>query len=489
MSKLLSEILSHVSVLSVNGNPEIPVRKVEFDSRKVSKGDLFVAVPGTKVDGHDFIGQAINKGAAAILYEDTDNSDPRVCWIKTKDSSVALAMVASAFYDFPSEKIKLSGITGTNGKTTVATLLYKLFKSFGYKVGLLSTVSVFIDDKIVEASHTTPDALTINRFLREMIDAGCEYAFIEVSSHAIKQNRVYDLDFDVAVFSNITHDHLDYHKTFDEYIKAKKLFFDNLSPSASALVNIDDRNGRVMIQNTEAMVSTYALKRPADFKGKVIENSFEGLLIEINGKQVWTRLSGDFNAYNLLSVYGVACLLKQYPDKVLTKLSALQAAAGRFDVIKSDDGRSAIIDYAHTPDALENVLKTIQDVRTKHQQLITIIGAGGDRDKTKRPVMAEIAVAYSDKVILTSDNPRSESPLAIIEDMKKGISKEKTHQILEITDRKQAIHTACMIANNKDIILIAGKGHETYQEIEGKRYHFDDKQIIQSIFKHHKKRV
>lgn len=482
MSKLLSDIISHVSVLAIKGNPEILIGKVAFDSRKVTKGDLFVAIPGTKVDGHDYIDQAIDNGATAVLCEISDENDRDICWVKTGDSSIALAQVASAFYDFPSRALKLTGITGTNGKTTTATLLYKLFKAFGYKTGLLSTVSVYIDEKSINATHTTPDALAVNKYLREMVNAGCQYAFMEVSSHAIQQNRVFDLDFDVAVFSNITHDHLDYHKTFDAYIAAKKMFFDKLPASASALVNIDDRNGRVMIQNTAAETFTYALKKPADFKAKVIENSFEGLQMEINGKQVWTRLAGNFNAYNILSVYGVACLLNQPEDEVLTMLSALQAAAGRFDVIKSEDGRSAIIDYAHTPDALENVLKTIQDARSKDQQLVTVVGAGGDRDKTKRPVMAEIAATYSDKVILTSDNPRSEDPQSIIDDMKTGIPKEKQHQILEIPDRKQAIHTACMIAANKDIILVAGKGHETYQEVQGKRHHFDDRQIIQTIF-------
>ncbi len=484
MSRLLSDILSRVPIVEISGDPEREIGKIEFDSRNLNDGDVFVAVPGTQVDGHRFIQQAVEQGVAAVVcqrFPEQKNND--ICWVQVEDSSKALSLMASAFYDDPSEELNLAGITGTNGKTTTATLLYSLFKALGYKCGLLSTVRVYIDDKTADASHTTPDAPAINRYLREMVNAGCEYAFMEVSSHAIHQNRVAGLDFDLAIFSNITHDHLDYHKTFTDYIKAKKSFFDNLGKNAKALVNADDRNAKIMLQNTMAEKFTYALKKPANFKGKVLENSFEGLLMELDGRQLWSRLVGDFNASNLLAVYAAARLLDVDTDAVLRELSNLKAAEGRFEVIKSKDAKSAIVDYAHTPDALENVVKTIEGVRKPEQQLLVVVGAGGDRDRGKRPIMAEIAARYAAKIILTSDNPRSEKPEDIIADMREGIPEEKKNQLLEITDRRQAIQTACMLAQPGDIILVAGKGHETYQEIQGVKHHFDDKEIIGEIFK------
>lgn len=484
MTKLLSDILAKVSVIDLQGSIEKEIRKIEFDSRKVGQDDLFVAVPGTQVDGHKFIDKAIDNGAVAVICEQKPGEiSEEVSVIQVEDSRKALAIVASAWYDDPSEEIDLVGITGTNGKTTTTTLLYKLFRALGYKAGLLSTIRIYNNDQPIETTHTTPDALTINAYLRQMVDAGCVFVFMEVSSHAIQQNRIYGLDFDVAVFTNITHDHLDYHKTFDNYIKAKKKFFDDLSSNASALVNSDDRHASVMLQNTKAQKFSYALKKPADYKAKVIENSFDGLQLEINHKHIWSRLVGDFNAYNLLAIYGVASLLEEEEEKILKHLSLLLPAEGRFEVYKAQDGRTAIIDYAHTPDALENVVKTIDNVIGNDQQLITVIGTGGDRDKTKRPVMAKTAMKYADKMVLTSDNPRTEDPQQIILDMKDGIDQEDLENVLEITDRKQAIHTAGMIAGSRDIILVAGKGHETYQEIDGVRHHFDDKEIVQSMFK------
>ncbi|MFW6019566.1 MAG: UDP-N-acetylmuramoyl-L-alanyl-D-glutamate--2,6-diaminopimelate ligase [Bacteroidales bacterium] len=483
MTKLLSDILTKVPVVDQKGNIEIDIQNIEFDSRKVNPGDLFVAVRGTKVDGHKFIDRAIAAGAVAIISEQLPfDNQQEVCMIQVEDSSRALALIASAWYDDPSEEIKLTGITGTNGKTTIATLLYKLFKSLGYKAGLLSTIRIYNHDKMLDATHTTPDALSINAYLRQMVDAGCQYVFMEVSSHAIQQNRIYGLDFDIAVFSNITHDHLDYHKTFENYIKAKKKFFDELPDTAKALVNSDDRNASMMIQNTKADTFSFALKKSADYKAKVIENSFEGLQLEINHKALWARLVGDFNAYNLLAAYGVASLSGVEDGLILKHLSSLSPVEGRFEVIKANDGRTAIIDYAHTPDALENVVKTIKNAIKKDQQLIIVVGTGGDRDKTKRPVMARTAINYADKVILTSDNPRTEDPSQIINDMKDGIAPDEINNVLEIADRKQAIHTACMIANSADIVLVAGKGHETYQEVNGIRHHFDDKEVVRSIF-------
>ncbi len=487
MSRILSDILTKVPIVEIAGDPEREIGKIEFDSRKLAPGDVFVAVPGTQIDGHRFIQQAVEQGVAAVVCQRfPEQKNANVCWILVEDSSKALSVMASAFYDDPSEELSLVGITGTNGKTTIATLLYRLFKAMGIKCGLLSTVRVYIDDETADATHTTPDAIAINMYLKKMVKAGCEYAFMEVSSHAIHQNRVAGLDFDLAVFSNITHDHLDYHKTFTDYIKAKKSFFDNLGENAKALVNADDRNAAIMLQNTMAERFTYALKKPADFRGKVLEKSFDGLLMEVEGRQLWSRLVGDFNAYNLLAVYGAARLLEFGADVVLRELSNLRAAEGRFDVIKSKDGKSAIIDYAHTPDALENVVKTIQGVRRPGQQLLVVVGAGGDRDRGKRPLMAEIAAKYAGKIILTSDNPRSEKPEDIIADMRQGIPVEKASQLLEITDRRQAIHTACMLAKPGDIILVAGKGHETYQDIQGVKYHFDDKEIIGEIFENQK---
>ncbi|MFO8053550.1 MAG: UDP-N-acetylmuramoyl-L-alanyl-D-glutamate--2,6-diaminopimelate ligase [Bacteroidales bacterium] len=480
----IQDILSRLQPLRLRGKQDGKIGGIAFDSRSVKPGDLFVAVPGTQVDGHNYISQALQNGAVAVICEKMpDNLKEGVSWIQVKDSSKALALAASAYYDDPSRKIRLAGVTGTNGKTTVVTLLYQLFKALGFKTGMISTIKMLVDEDQTDAHLTTPDVLTINRYLKEMVDAGCSYAFMEVSSHAIQQNRVYGLDFDLAMFSNITHDHLDYHKTFAEYVKAKKRFFDELPVTASVLVNLDDRNGSLMVQNTKAAKYGYALKKAADFKAKVLENSFEGLQLDINGRQVWSGLVGDFNACNLLLVYGAARLLGQKEEDVLVKLSLLRPAVGRFEVLRSVGGKTAIVDYAHTPDALENVVKTISSVKSNAQKLIIVIGAGGDRDKTKRPLMGKIAANFAEKVIFTSDNPRGEDPAQIIEDMKTELPEEAYGALLEITDRKQAIYTACMLATNNDIVLVAGKGHETYQEVKGVRHHFDDKEIIRSVFK------
>lgn len=482
MYSSLTDILEDVNVLEIQGPKERKVRNVVFDSRHVNSDDLFVALRGTQKNGHTFIQKALEGGAVAVLCEEIPaQQDENITWIKTDNSSRALALVASAFYGHPSRSLKLAGITGTNGKTTIVTLLYKLFRKLDYKAGLLSTVRNYIDNQELEATHTTPDAISINRLLKQMVDEGCEFAFMEVSSHAIDQNRITGLSFDVALFTNITHDHLDYHKSFRNYLEAKKNFFDQLPEQAKALVNYDDRNGPVMLQNTVAQKYTYALKKPADFKGKILENNFTGLQMEIDGIQVWTRLVGDFNAFNLMAVYGTAYLLGAYREDILVHLSALQAAEGRFEVLQSEHGVSAIVDYAHTPDALENVVKTIDNVRSKEQQLIVVIGAGGDRDHGKRSVMAEIVAKYGQKIIFTSDNPRSEDPQQIIEDMKTGLPGDMKNRLLEISDRKQAITTAFMLAEPGDIVLVAGKGHETYQEVNGVKHHFDDKEIIRSI--------
>ncbi|MFO8086473.1 MAG: UDP-N-acetylmuramoyl-L-alanyl-D-glutamate--2,6-diaminopimelate ligase [Bacteroidales bacterium] len=481
MSKRLIDILATTDVIELKGLSDLDIHNIVFDSRKVSGGDIFVAVSGTQTDGHQYIDQAIAQGAVAVVAEKAIDKKSVTC-VQVKNSRIALASMAAAYYDFPSSQLKLVGITGTNGKTTTVTLLYRLFKAMGYKVGLLSTVRAYIDERTLDATHTTPDPLTINSLLNEMVEAGCQYAFMEVSSHAIDQQRVLNLEFDVAIFSNITHDHLDYHNTFESYIKAKKKWFDELPAQAHAIINLDDRNALVMTQNCSAQVSGYALKKPAKFKGKLISNSFEGLHMSIDGQEFWSCLTGEFNAYNLMAVYAAARTLGESKQQTLTLLSGLKPAEGRFDIVRSGDGRFAVIDYAHTPDALENVLKTISQARNKQQQIITVVGAGGDRDKTKRPLMAKLAVEYSNKVILTSDNPRSEDPQQILEDMKQGVSEPEAMKVVEIVDRKQAIQTACMMASGKDIILVAGKGHETYQEINGVRHHFDDKEIIEWIF-------
>lgn len=477
--KLLSDILYKVSLEEVIGSTHTAISSVTFDSRNVKKDTLFVAVKGTANDGHAFIESAVLSGAVAVICEilPTQTQD-HVTYIKVKDASYALGIIACNFYDNPSEKLKLVGVTGTNGKTTTVTLLFHLFKALGYQVGLLSTVQNKINNTVIQSTHTTPDALSLNELLNEMVKSGCDYAFMEVSSHAVVQNRIAGISFTGAVFTNITHDHLDYHKTFDEYIKAKKRFFDLLPQQAFALVNKDDRNGTVMMQNTKANRYTYALQSIADYKCKIIENHLNGLLLNINNQEVWVKLIGTFNAYNVLAVYAVAMLLKQDKTNTLTALSNLNSVEGRFQYIKSTKGVIGIVDYAHTPDALKNVLETIKDIRTGNEQVITLVGCGGDRDAAKRPVMAAIACEYSNKVILTSDNPRTEDPEDILNQMQKGISPNDTKKAMRITDRKEAIKIACQFSQPGDIILIAGKGHEKYQEIKGVKHDFDDYKIL-----------
>lgn len=479
----LNELIHELKLVEVVGNSDAEIQSLEFDSRKVSKGTLFVAVRGTHADGHSFIDKAIEAGAVAVLCEEFPESlSSQVAYLKTDNSASALGLAASVFYGHPSRKMKLVGVTGTNGKTTIATLLHRMTMNMGLKAGLISTITYKIGHNDYPSSHTTPDQLTLNRLMNEMVENGCTCCFMEVSSHAIDQQRIAGLDFDGAIFTNITHDHLDYHKTFDAYIKAKKLFFDKLKPEAFALTNIDDKNGRVMLQNTKARQETYSMRSMASFKNKILEAHFDGTLMAFDGREVWTNFVGRFNAYNLLAVYGAALLCGFESNDVLVEISKLEPVAGRFEVIRSTDERYAIVDYAHTPDALENVLSTISGVRTRNESLICVVGAGGDRDKTKRPEMAAIACRYSDKVILTSDNPRSEKPEAIIDDMKEGVDILSNKKTLVIVDRREAIKTAAMLAQSGDIILIAGKGHETYQEVNGVRHHFDDKEEVQKAF-------
>ncbi|MCS6822922.1 MAG: UDP-N-acetylmuramoyl-L-alanyl-D-glutamate--2,6-diaminopimelate ligase [Cytophagaceae bacterium] len=481
--KSLKDILYKVSLYSVSGNTNIDITDIQSDSRLVGNGSLFIATIGVNTDGHQYIDSAIEKGAAAIVCQILPkNLQPHVTYVQVVNTHTALGIIASNFYGNPSTKMKVTGVTGTNGKTTTVTLLYKLFRELGYSTGMLSTVENKINDETIPATHTTPDAISLNYLLSKMVQAGCTHCFMEVSSHAIVQQRIAGIHFSGAIFTNITHDHLDYHKTFDAYIKAKKMFFDMLSDEAFALVNADDRNASIMLQNTKAKKYSYALKSVADFKGKIITNSFSGLELQINGKSVWFKLIGQFNAYNLIAVYATAILLKEDPDEVLTCLSVLETAKGRFDKVVSSTGITAIIDYAHTPDALENVLETISELREAHQKIITVVGCGGDRDQSKRPLMASIAARMSDKVIFTSDNPRSEDPRTIIKQMVSGVSMQDQKKIISIEDRREAIKTACLLAQPHDIILIAGKGHENYQEINGTKYPFDDKAIVKDLF-------
>lgn len=480
--KILKDILYKVAIEVVKGSTDVAVNAIDFDSRKIGLDDVFVAIRGTVSDGHDFIEKAISQGAIAIICEEFPEKIVNgVTYIKVKNTNEALAFLANNFYNNPSSKIKLVGITGTNGKTTVASLLYQLFKKAGYKVGLLSTVKILVDESEFKATHTTPDSLTINRYLDEMVNEGCEFCFMEVSSHGIHQKRTEGLQFEGGVFTNLSHDHLDYHSTFAEYRDVKKSFFDNLSKTAFALTNIDDKNGAVMLQNTKARKLTYALKSYADYKAQILESQLTGLLLKVNENEVWVKLIGNFNAYNMLAIYGVAIELGIDKIEALRLLSELESVAGRFQFIISKSKITAIVDYAHTPDALENVLQTISEIRTKNEQLITVVGCGGDRDKTKRPIMAEVASRMSDKAILTSDNPRTEIPEAIIEDMEKGVEPQNFKKTVSIVDRKQAIKTACVMANENDIILIAGKGHETYQEINGVKHDFDDLKIVTEL--------
>lgn len=479
---VLKDILYKVAIESVTGSTEIAINQLHFDSRKIEANDAFVAIRGTISDGHDFIAKAISLGATAIICDTLpENLINGVTYVCVKDTNAALAFMAANFYGNPSQKLKLIGITGTNGKTTIASLLYQLFKKAGFKVGLLSTVKILVDDIEHKATHTTPDSITINYFLNEMIEAGVEYCFMEVSSHGIHQKRTEALYFRGGIFTNLSHDHLDYHPTFAEYRDVKKSFFDHLPNTAFALTNSDDKNGPVMLQNTSARKLTYALKTYADYKAQILENQLSGLLLKINGNEVWVKLIGTFNAYNLLAIYGTAVELGLDSFEVLRLMSELESVSGRFQYIVSKTNITAIVDYAHTPDALENVLNTINDVRTNNEQLITVVGCGGNRDTAKRPVMANIATELSDKVILTSDNPRNEDPETIIKEMEKGVQAQNFKKVLSITDRFQAIKTACQLAQPNDIILIAGKGHETYQEIKGVRHDFDDMKNVKEI--------
>lgn len=479
---LLKDILYKVSIEVVKGSTEVAIGKLEFDSRKIVHGDVFVAIRGTVSDGHDFIDKAIALGAIAVVCDTIPaHTQNNITYIQVKDTNKALAFLAANYFDNPSQQLKLVGITGTNGKTTIASLLYQLFKKAGFKVGLLSTVKIMIDDLEFKATHTTPDSITINNFLRDMVDSGVDYCFMEVSSHGVHQKRTEGLQFAGGVFTNLSHDHLDYHPTFAEYRDVKKSFFDGLPKSAFALSNTDDKNGPVMLQNTQARKLTYALKSYADYRAQILENQLSGLLLKVNDNEVWVRLIGTFNAYNLLAIYGTAVELGMDSLEVLRLLSELESVSGRFQFIISNEKITAIVDYAHTPDALENVLHTINDIRTKNEQLITVVGCGGDRDKTKRPIMADIGSVMSDKLILTSDNPRTEDPNQIIAEMEAGVQAQNYKKTLTIADRKQAIKTACQLANAGDIILIAGKGHETYQEINGVRHDFDDMKIVKEL--------
>ena len=481
---LLKDILYKVPLESVVGNTAVAVTNLHFDSRQVSLNDVFIAIRGTQSDGHTYIKKATDQGAIAIVCEELPEQIINgITYVKVADSASALATMASNFYENPSQNLKLIGITGTNGKTTIASLLYQLFTKAGYKTGLLSTVKILVDKTEYKATHTTPDSITINKYLAEMSKVGVEYCFMEVSSHGIDQKRTEGLHFEGGIFTNLSHDHLDYHNTFAEYRDVKKKFFDELPKNAFALVNIDDKNGLVMLQNTKARKITYALKSYADYRAQILENQLSGLLLKIQDQEVWVKLIGTFNAYNLLAIYAAAELLGLTQIEALQLLSELESVSGRFQYMISDQNITAIVDYAHTPDALKNVLETINDIRTKNEELITVVGAGGDRDKTKRPKMGHIASALSTKAILTSDNPRSEDPDTIITEVEGGVEPQHYKKILTITDRKQAIKTACQLANAGDIILIAGKGHETYQEIKGERFDFDDFKIVKETLK------
>ena len=479
---ILKEIIYKVAIEAVNGSTDIAIDKIEFDSRKIGTNDVFVAIRGTISNGHDYIETAIQFGATAIVCDTLPEIlSPEITYIQVEETNMALAFMAANYFGNPSQNLKLVGITGTNGKTTIASLLFQLFKKAGFKVGLLSTVKIIVDDVEYKATHTTPDSITINHYLSKMVEAGVAYCFMEVSSHGIHQKRTEALHFVGGIFTNLSHDHLDYHPTFAAYRDVKKSFFDNLPKNAFVLSNIDDKNGQVMLQNTSSKKLTYALKSYANYKAQILENQLSGLLLKINGNEVWVKLIGTFNAYNLLAIYGAAVELGMESLEVLRLLSDLESVSGRFQFIVSSSNITAIVDYAHTPDALENVLKTINDIRTKNEQLITVVGCGGNRDKAKRPIMAKIAAELSDKTILTSDNPRNEDPAVIINEMENGVVPENFKKLLSITDRKQAIKTACQLAQPNDIILIAGKGHETYQEIQGVRHDFDDMKTVTDL--------
>ncbi len=481
---MLKDILYKVSIKSVHGNTGIAVNDLQTDSRKVSAGTCFIALAGTTVDGHDFIGTAIDNGAVAIICENMPAQvNEHVTYVQVENSAAAAGFMSHNFYGEPSAKIKLVGVTGTNGKTTIVTLLWNLFTSLGYKCGLVGTVQNQVGNTIIEATHTTPDAINLNKLLKQMLDEGCEYVFMECSSHAIQQHRITGLIFTGGIFTNITHDHLDYHKTFDEYIRVKKSWFDSLLKTAFAVTNADDKRGAVMLQNTSAKKYFYSLKTLADFKGKILDNSLTGLHMTVNETEVHFKMIGEFNAYNLLAVYGAAVCLGAEKNNVLQVLSGLSGAEGRFDYfLSAQKNVVGIIDYAHTPDALLNVLATIKNLRNGNEQLITVVGCGGNRDKTKRPVMAEVACEYSDKVIFTSDNPRNEDPLEILKDMEAGVSVTGRKKYITIADRREAIKTAVSLSTNEDIVLVAGKGHEKYQDIKGVKYDFDDKKVLKEMF-------
>ncbi len=481
--KNLKDIVEGIEIVKQSGSSDAQISELVFDSRKATEGTAFFAIKGSLVDGHDFIQAVIDTGCKVVFADHAIEVPNDVTLIVTENTSKSLALAATNFYNHPSKKLKLVGVTGTNGKTTTTTLLFNLYTKLGFHCGLLSTVVNKIGNQAIPSTHTTPDPVSLNALLARMVEDGCSHCFMEVSSHAVHQHRVTGLDFAGGVFTNITHDHLDYHKTFAEYINVKKAFFDHLSADAFALTNVDDKNGMVMLQNTKAVKHSFALKSPADFKAKVIENQFSGLVLNMNGVELWTRLIGDFNAYNLLAVFAVSQLLGEDTTEVMTVLSNLESVEGRFEYFQTNSGITAIVDYAHTPDALENVLKTIANIRTKNETVYTVVGCGGDRDKTKRPKMAAIACEMSDKVILTSDNPRSEDPAVILDEMMEGVEGQYFKKTLSILDREQAIKTAVSMAEKGDIILIAGKGHEKYQEIKGIKHNFDDMQITIELFK------
>ena len=480
----LSELLKYVKPITIVGNDEVDITGVNIDSRKIEMGHLFVAIKGTQTDGHRFIPKALELGAVAVLCEDMPEEPAAgVTYVQVTSTEAAVGPVATVFYGEPSKHLKLVGVTGTNGKTTIATLLYNMFRKFGHKCGLLSTVCNYIEDEAIPADHTTPDPIELNKLLHQMVEAGCEYAFMECSSHAIAQQRIGGLTFAGGLFTNLTRDHLDYHKTFENYRDAKKAFFDGLSKEAFAITNADDKNGSVMVQNCKAQVKTYSVQRMSDFRGRIIECHFEGMYLEINGQEVGVQFIGKFNVSNLLAVYGAAVMLGKKPEDILVVLSTLKSVAGRLEPIRSEEGVTAIVDYAHTPDALENVLNAIHEVMEgKQGKIITVCGAGGNRDKGKRPLMAQEAAKQSDRVIITSDNPRFEEPQDIINDMLAGLDQKQMKKVVSIVDRKEAIRTACMMAEKGDVILIAGKGHEDYQEIKGVKHHFDDREVVREIF-------
>ena len=484
---VLKELIKNIRTLNITGSTEKEITGVNIDSRRIETGHLFVAMKGTQTDGHAYIGKAITQGAAAILCEDMSESTvDGVTYIQVESTEDVVGEVATTFYGDPSRHLKLVGVTGTNGKTTIATLLYNMFRKLGYKCGLLSTVCNYIEDEQIPADHTTPDPIALNQLLSRMLQAGCQYAFMECSSHAIAQKRIGGLKFAGGIFTNLTRDHLDYHKTFENYRDAKKAFFDGLPKGAFAITNADDKNGMVMVQNTKATVKTYSTRSMADFHAKILECHFGGMYLEIDGREVGVQFIGKFNVSNLLAVYGTAIMLGEKPDTVLLVMSTLKSVSGRLDPVHSPEGYTAIVDYAHTPDALENVLKAIHEVLNGKGQVITVCGAGGNRDKGKRPLMAQEAVKQSDKVIITSDNPRFEEPQAIIDDMLAGLTAQQMKKVISIVDRKEAIRTACMMAQKGDVILVAGKGHENYQEVCGVKHHFDDKEVLKEVFESQK---